>query len=77
MTDAGKAAAAELGELLGCAPWLTAVGVGEIDGEETLFIYVSVYQSAVRKAVFRQYLNGFKGFPVVLRQTGTPQAVTA
>ena len=61
-----KQAAAELREKLGRPAWLVSVGVGEVEGREALFLYVT---SANHPPL--EYLkDGWNGYPVVIRKFG-------
>lgn len=62
----------------GNAPWLVAIGMSHEDDRDILIVYVSDYDSAVRKKVYREVMqNGWEGFPVILRHMEQPEpAVT-
>jgi hypothetical protein len=62
-------AAELLQERLSKAPWLVAVGTGEVDGHPSLYLYVNT----VRKAELNFLQDGWEGFPVEIRRTGTPR----
>lgn len=49
-------------------PWVTAVGVGEEKGTESIFIYVM----SLKQADVAFLREGWHGFPVVVRKMGPP-----
>ena len=62
-------AAQALYERVGSAPWFTAVGVGQHHREPCIFVYVK----SLNVAALDSLKAGWMGYPVQLRQMGTPQ----
>jgi hypothetical protein len=60
-------AATELFDELSQRPWLTSVGVGELDGQEAIYVYVK----SPRQKDIAALRGGYKGFPVIVEKTGT------
>jgi hypothetical protein len=50
-------------------PWLTAVGVGQYDHAESIYLYVKDLKGADLDFL----KQGWKGFPVVVQKMGTPR----
>jgi hypothetical protein len=67
-----KEAAARLAAHLSNATWLTAVGVGEQDGKDCIYLYVK----APKKHEISFLNDGWEGFPVIVRKVGAFSAGT-
>lgn len=46
--------------------WLVSVGIGNPDGRETLYVYVTT----IRHPELEVLRNGYRGFPVIVTQSG-------
>jgi len=55
------------------SPWVTAVGVGETDGNPAIVLYVKSMKSADVEFL----KDGWKGFPVVVRKMESPRLVAS
>jgi hypothetical protein len=67
-------AAQELLNRLQGVRWLTAIGVGQEDQKECIFLYVKSLRQAKAETAF--LTDGWQGFPVVIKQMGVPHLVS-
>ena len=67
-----QAAARSLTDRLRINPWFTAVGIGEIEGNPCLYLYVS----SVKNADLSFLKDGWNGYRVEVRRMGPPRIRT-